>query len=319
MPTPPARNEALVDVHSKLGDIVYLLTNEAYWEYAKHAPDIWSALDPSPIGEAVDILSTPLLTNRDIESHDFMRTIIPPVTLFRKDLLPQLEEHIGNRYPHLRALHYSLTALFLSGDEQLLYLQKSVAAFPNAEVNERTFVLTEIAQYASADLVPQLLRWIRQYACTTPLTALAARITWTDEYLAIAFDTLRQVETPLHEVMRALAPYLDSKWMSSFITLLFERNSFREQYESYPYLLQSWLQMQPTDMYAVWRYVLLDLGRYRRDEALEQLNWCAPVAFKLGGTNGLIDAGNNVAKLSSWWPVNWQQPKPVWRRFNFSN
>jgi hypothetical protein len=313
-----ARQQAIIDVHNELGAIVHQITNSAYYEYAKQAPAIWSALDASIVGEAVDMLSDTVLVGSHIESHDFVRTIIPPVTLFRKDLLCQLEEHIKNPYTQLKARQYSLLAFFLSGDEQLLYLQKSVAAFSCAEYREFVipYILTEIAQYASSDLIPHLMQWIQQYPCTTPLKALATRITWTDEYLAIAYCTLRQVNSPLHDVMRDLAPYLNSKWMSSFITLLFERNDFREQYESYPYLLQSWLQMQPTDMFAVWRDVLHDMGRYRRDDALEQLNWCAPVAFVLGGTTGLIDAGNNVAELSSWWPMKWQQPKPVWRWFN---
>ncbi len=315
MPTREQRIAAFNEVASLLGDIIFTIGNPAYKDYAQNAQEIWSALNPRYVEDALSVIDG----NHDsVQSHDYVRAFMPAVALLRPDLLPELEKHILAPYSQLKAIQYANLALFFSGEQQLALLQKSVSAFDFAEFPEYIVprILNEIAGYADDTLIPHLLQWLARYPVATALGKLAKKVAANQEYLTQCLAIAQDIEESIHEFVTNLAPLVTVDWLRRLLLLLIERQNREEQSRSYPALAQAWLtqlanQATYEEAYNLWYNLCSALKKYPRDYTMNQLSYFVDIVAYLGGKQATNACAAAIQDIYTWWEVEWREPRRI--------
>lgn len=306
LPESKDREDTFVQIAHKLGDVVRLIGSRDYKEYAANAEEIWSELRPEFVLDALAVLDKHAYD----ESHDYVRAILPAVVLKAKDRLPDLIRHIEEPYVQLQAIQYACLAYFLTGQERLDYLEKSVAAFSYSEMLDFIIphILTEIADYATPDLISHLLGWLSDYPVASALEKLAPKIVENDAWLAQGFAIAQRIDDSVDGFICSSASKLDKEWITKAVIFVMKRDLAEEQKRCMPMLVDRWLQLSRQEIYEVWLDVLEKMKVYPRPKVLMQLSWFATVIIRLSGQNNTVSVLKEVLSVWSWWDVVWQKP-----------
>lgn len=309
------RIEAFRQVAPLLGDVVFVIGNSAYKVYLGKAYEIWSALNPQYIEDALSAIEQ---SQHPYQSDDYVRAFMPAVVLLRQDLLPELEGHINKRYENLKAIQYANLALCFTGEKRLALLQKSVDAFDIAEEREYiiSHILTEIAGYADDMLLPHLLQWLERYPVAAALGKLAEKVAANQAYLTRCFAIAQNTDGSVHEFVIKLAPLVPIDWLRKLLLLLIEKQNKEEQRRTYPMLAHVWFtklsnQDSYSEAYDLWYDFCYALKKYPRGYTMSQLSYFVDIVAHLSGkqgSNGCIDA---IGDVSTWWEVEWRDTPRV--------
>lgn len=313
LPDSQARRDAFTQIAYNLGSVVNLIGSREYKEYAVNAEYIWSDLRSEFVADALASLDDRSYSG---ESHDYVRAILPAVIYRNKTLLPHLIQYIEHPYTQLKAIQYACLSHFLTGSEQLYFLEKSVAAFPYAEAKSFIIphILTEVAEYATADLIPHLLRWLSDYPVASALEMLAPKMVKNDDWLAQGFAIARKIDDSVHGFVCGIAPSLNKKWLTRAIIFVVQRDLEEEKTECMPALVARWLELPKNEIYVVWQEVLEVMKGYPRSFVLSYFNWLWDVVVCLAGEDHVTKALKEILAVWSWWGVAWEEPARQFHR-----
>lgn len=297
------REDAFVEISHTLGDVIRLIGSRDYKEYAANAEEIWLGLNPKFVLDALAVLDKRAYD----ESHDYVRAILPAVVFKDKNRLPDLIRYIEQPYTQWKAIQYACLSYFLTGQERLSYLEKSIAAFPYAEMSDFIIphILTEVAEYVTPDLIPHLLCWLSDYPAAPALEKLAPKIVNNDTWLAQGFTIARKIDDPLYGFIGGIVPNLNREGVTKAIIFVMGRDLEEEQEKCMPLLVDRWLKLSQQEIYLVWQEVLEEMKGYPRSLVLTDLNWFWDVIIRLAGKNHLEETLKEILAIWSWWDVSW--------------
>jgi hypothetical protein len=284
----------------------YTPGNVKYLDYLEHAYEIWSALDHNLLSDAVDTINLYNQYDQDSANFRYVRFIIPPVALFRPDLLPRITEYFDD-YGDEKAAHYIVLGRFLRGQKQLETLRKGVEEFKNSYEEDPNGFLNEMADFIQPEHIPQMLEWIELYSSISALAVLSTRIAasqnkaWIDQALEVAKGINESVE----EFVEGVAPALDHERVSQFAIFVMEREE-NLRAGMYPQLLKRCLELPSDRAYIVWHDIVKEMQKYPRGRTLNQLSWLAPVIKYLGKDEAVVRVGESIMEVCDWWEVNWE-------------
>ena len=326
------KEAALITIVYTLGDVLHRGSPD-YKKYTQSAENIWAELNSETVADILttlkhynpqmDIVESGMekiflnnYTAAFSESQTYIRAFIPAIALKNKARLPELIPYIEKPYTQLKAIQYACLAYFLTGQERIDCLQKSVDAFPYAEWPEDIipYILTWIAEYTDSGLISHLLRWLQKYPSATALAQLAPKIVDNKKYLAQAFAIAQKTDKSVAGFIVNIASQLDKEWTAKAIIWVMQRNIDEEQKECLPSLVERWLKLLPKEIYEVWTDVLKAMKPYPRHRVLPLLSQFAEVMGKLGDANQLVNVAQEMITVSSWWNIVWVEPQRQWRK-----
>ena len=326
------KEAALITIVYTLGDVLHRGSPD-YKKYTQNAENIWAELNSEAVADILmtlkhynpqmDIVESGMekiflnnYTAAFSESQTYIRAFIPAIALKNKARLPELIPYIEKPYTQLKAIQYACLAYFLTGQERIDCLQKSVDAFPYAEWPEDIipYILTWIAEYTDSGLISHLLRWLQKYPSATALAQLAPKIVDNKKYLAQAFAIAQKTDKSVAGFIVNIASQLDKEWTAKAIIWVMQRNIDEEQKECLPSLVERWLKLLPKEIYEVWTDVLKAMKPYPRHRVLPLLSQFAEVMGKLGDANQLVNVAQEMITVSSWWNIVWVEPQRQWRK-----
>lgn len=300
------REDAFVQIAHTLGSVIRLIVSRDYKEYAANAEEIWSELNPKFVLDALAVLDK----HAYVESHGYVRAILPAVVFKDKSRLPDLIQYIEQPYTQLKAVQYACLSYFLTGQERLDYLEKAVAAFSYAAEPDFIIphILTEVADYATPDLIPHLLRWLSDYPVASALEKLAPKIVNNDTWLAQGFTIAQKIDDPVYGFICGIAPNLNREGVTKAIIFVMGRDLEKEQEKCMPLLVNRWRKLSQQEIYFVWQEVLEEMKGYPRSVVLTNLNWFWDIIIELAGETYLEDVLKEILAIWSWWDVSWHKP-----------
>lgn len=301
------REDAFVQITRTLGNVIWVIGSRDYRDYAANAEKIWSELKPKFVADALSVLNK----HAYVESHDYIRAILPAVVLKDKSLLPDLIRYIEQPYTQLKAIQYACLSYFLTGQERLNYLEKSVAAFSYAEWPSLIIphILTDIADYATPDLIPHLLRWLSDYPVSSALEKLAPKIVENDVWLAQGFTIAQKIDDPVSGFICGIAPNLNRERVTKAIIFVIDRDLEEEQEKCMPVLVERCMSFPQQEIYEVWQEAFLVMKGYSRPRMLTQLGWFSEIIIRLAGSEHVADVLEEILVVWQWWDVIWTQPE----------
>jgi hypothetical protein len=303
-----AREDAFIQIVNEWEEIARLIGSSYYKEYADNAEEIWSELRPEFVLDALAVLYQ---GSYERIHYFYIPAILPAVVLKDKSRLPDLFQHIEKKYqPNLLAFQYARLAYFLTGQERLDYLEKSVAAFSYFETDDIIHILTDVADYATPDLIPHVLRWLTDYPVAFALEKLGCKIVENDAWLEQGFAIAQKIDESVHGFIRGIAPSLDKVWIAKAVIFVMERDVTGEQEKCMPVLVERWAKLSQQEIYAVWQVVLEEMiiKGYTRPRVLTQLSWFSDIIIRLAGTDHTVNVLKEILTVWSWWDVMWQKP-----------
>ncbi|MBN2267719.1 MAG: NACHT domain-containing protein [Candidatus Babeliaceae bacterium] len=312
--TSEQRQQAFVEIAIELGEIFWdrYGFREYHGYYKRNAAEIWTALNPDFVEDAISGIDLFKSQAQDplSEDHVYIRFLIPLVLTCCNHLRPEIEQLICDSiYKQFYALQYSIEAYFLHEKTSSLLetIQKIEGNLAQAEDPEVVVsILLDVSNEVSdLEVLHRLLDCVDNYPTGKSLAKVAYAIAKNRELLDRAFTIAHQIDSSVHKFICIVAPFLDTKLLELFFIFIIDRNNENEQEHSYACLIQRWLELSQANRFQIWCNILKHIKHYPRERVLTQLSWLSEMVVNLGSEQAAVAVAADIMDVCGWWPVKW--------------